>query len=125
MAGNAPVLAHNCGPNDPKVRGLMGEAATRDRLVADGHTNIQSEVTFDTVGGVRFRADFVSRSSDGRLVLTESKHGSGANLTGNQRVGYPEATSRGVIPQGDNAAAAGLPVGRVVCFDAFEIDLWE
>ena len=80
LAGQTPVLVHNAGgvglcPVSGKPHGPMGEAATLDRLQTEGYTDIAREVTFYAADGTKFRADFVARAPDGRIIAIEAKTG--------------------------------------------------
>jgi RHS repeat-associated protein len=96
LADDAAILVHNA----PKVglcpvsgasHGELGEMASLDRMQTDGYTDIIPQVQFMTRDGVVFRADFIARNPQGKVVAIESKVNSGG-LTENQEEGYPELT---------------------------------
>jgi hypothetical protein len=95
----------------PYERGRIGVQLSKDYVEGMGWEIVGEEVTIDT-SAARVRVDLVALTSDDVLVLIESKYGPTARLTPNQRVGYPLIRSSGGIPQGANAAEAGLRPGQ-------------
>lgn len=68
------------------------------------------EITIEA-GGVRTRPDLFVELPNGQLAFLEIKTGPSAGLTANQTVAFPIIWTRGGIPIGPNAAAAGLTPG--------------
>ncbi|GAB2928718.1 polymorphic toxin-type HINT domain-containing protein [Streptomyces mayteni] len=126
IAGEAPVLVHNAGncSVDGVPHGVIGEAATLDRLQREGYSNIVPEVRFRNSQGDVFRADFVARHPDGGWVAVEVKTGSGATVSPNQSVGYPELTDSGAVLDTSRLSDFGLEQGDRVRM-RLEIDVWE
>ncbi|MBP2478606.1 RHS repeat-associated protein [Crossiella equi] len=123
-AGNAFFLTHNAGecPVNGVPHGKIGEAATLQRLGAEGYTNVVSEVRFKGSQGQVFRADFVARDPAGNWVAIEVKTGNGAGLTQNQRSGYNELASSGAVV--NTSKVPGLAKGSVVKMRV-EVDMWD
>ncbi|MEV4769345.1 polymorphic toxin-type HINT domain-containing protein [Micromonospora humida] len=127
VAGDVPVLVHNTGVGTCSVSGLphgaMGETATQWRMLADGFTNIASQVRFRNSNGDVFIADFVGKDGRGNWVAVEAKTGRGATISPAQQVGYPELESGGVILDTSKLAVHGIPKGSRVTMGV-QYDVW-
>lgn len=125
LAGNTPVLVHNVGncPVDGVEHGVIGEAASLDRLQSGGYTDITPQVRFINSNGDAFIADFIARNPNGDWVAVESKVG-GGTMTDKQAVGYPELTSSGAVLNTSKLEQYGLKKGSTVTMQ-LEIDHWQ
>ncbi|MFJ6167212.1 polymorphic toxin-type HINT domain-containing protein [Micromonospora orduensis] len=126
MAGETAVLVHNVGecPVTGLPHGAMGEAATRQRLAADGFTNVESQVRFRNSNGDVFVADFVGQNGAGNWIAVEAKTGRGATISPAQQVGYPELESGGAIVDTSKLAGYGIPKGSRVTMGV-QFDVWK
>ncbi|WP_420310357.1 polymorphic toxin-type HINT domain-containing protein [Streptomyces sp. YS-B37] len=69
LAGNTPVLVHNIGncPIDGLEHGVIGEAASLDRLQNSGYTDVTPQVRFINSNGDVFIGDWVAVESKMRM----------------------------------------------------------
>lgn len=110
-------------PNDPTLdHGDLGEFVTRERLIAEGYTNITPEVTFTNSQGVPFRANFVAQDPSGNWKAIESKTNTGG-YTDNQALGYPEMETIGATLTSSKLSRYGIMKGDTVRLP-LETDRW-
>jgi hypothetical protein len=126
LASAMPVLVHNQGglcPVSGKPHGGLGEAASYDRLTADGYTKITKGVAFENSNGDMFIADFVARDPSGVWWAIDAKTGARAKLTPNQELGYAELNGTGARLRSDKLDQYRMPNGAWVRMNV-EIDEW-
>ena len=104
--------------------GAMGEAATRQRMAAEGFTNVESQVRFLNSNGDVFIADFVGRDGAGNWIAVEAKTGRGATISPGRQVGYPELESSGAIVDTSKLAGYGIPKGSRMGMGV-QFDVWK
>ena len=124
LVGDTAVLVHNQGGKCPVggfPHGPVGEAATFDRLGAEGYTDIVKGVAFKNSNGDTFIADFVARGPAGNWVAIDAKTGAGAEISPNQAIGYPELNSTGAIL--NSTKIPGIKKGSMVTMTVV-IDAW-
>jgi len=107
----------------PVLKGEAGVAQSAAAAAARGEQVLGKEITL-TAGRVTTRPDLLVRKPDGALKFIESKCGSGACLTPNQRAGFPTIEAGGAVPRGGNAAAAGLQPGQPLGPTEVQVDWW-
>jgi hypothetical protein len=104
--------------------GLLGEAATRDRLIHENYQQIIEQVRFINSKGDVFVADFVAQDASGKWIAVETKTGAGADVTPAQEIGYPELNTVGAVLNTSKLERFGFVKGDVVKLPV-TVDLWE
>ncbi|MDO4898261.1 MAG: RHS repeat-associated core domain-containing protein [Rothia sp. (in: high G+C Gram-positive bacteria)] len=93
----------------PYAKGQLGTQLSIDALQQRGGRVLAEEVTFDVVTEqeiTRVRLDAVMMEQDGSIWGLESKFGSSASFTKNQKEAYPGFADGEVIPRGQKAKDA-------------------
>ncbi|MEV4511574.1 polymorphic toxin-type HINT domain-containing protein [Dactylosporangium sp. NPDC049525] len=126
LAGSAFVLVHNAPigkcPVDPTIdHGMLAKMQMIDDKLAEGYVDIIEEVSFVTIDGTPFRADFVARKPGGRWEAFESK-GNAGKYTDNQEIGYPQLDYFGAEIRTDKVP--GLKPGDFIQMDVTSERRW-
>ena len=110
------------------AKGQRGVNASIDALLQRGDKLLGTEITIKVeVDGefVRVRPDILAQTPGGTMYIIDSKNGPMADLTRNQKIGYPILEEQGGIPVGRNAAKAGLVPGEWIDPIRVQIDRYD
>lgn len=108
--GASGIVPATAGGAGPVLQGQAGVRAAIADIEGAGGQILGSDITIEA-GGVRTRPDLFVELPNGQQAFIEVKTGSSAGFTPNQSIAYPDIWANGGIPQGANAAAAGLTPG--------------
>ncbi len=109
----------------PGSKEQVGALLSETMALLRGEIVVAREVTIETPSGIRVRVDLVTKSVSGKIKFIEAKFGPGADLTTNQKAGYPEILRSGGEIRTGKLEGQGMSLGSKLLPEEVLIDWWD